>query len=189
MTFSVFNNGFEWFLDFGPASVTLTVKDLVRIITISSQENPLAAWSLLLSQREQFLKNHLARGPVTNNQQGIHEIRDEVPSSVGAQDKETSMYQVSAADLDDVEFYSKIDQLDIDAVFRPGIATPSEPTAFDELEMGGTTEETILLDEEEDKETSPPPPTSLVSARPTRPPALLRNRPFGTRTENVPEFV
>ena len=73
-------------------------------MTISSQETPLAAWSLLLSQKQKFLNNHLARVPVTPNQQGSHEMRDEVLSSVGAWDMDTSGYQVSA-DLDDVEFY------------------------------------------------------------------------------------
>ena len=49
---------------------------------------------------------------------------DEVISSVGAQEGlETSGYQVSA-DLGDVEFYWKNDQLDVDAVFRPGFDIP-----------------------------------------------------------------
>ena len=73
-------------------------------MTISSQKNHLAAWSLVLSQRQQFLNNHLARIPGNPNQQGRHELRDEVLSSVGAQDMDTSGHQVSA-DLDDIEFY------------------------------------------------------------------------------------
>ena len=105
MLFSVSNDGIEWSLDVRPDSVTLTVKDLVHEMTISSQETPLAAWSLLSSQRPQFLNNHLARVPATPNRQRTHEMRDEVLSSVGAQEGlDTSGYQVSA-DLDDVEFY------------------------------------------------------------------------------------
>ena len=93
-------------LDFGPDSVTLTVRDLVQEMTISSQEIPLAAWSLLLSQKQQFLNNHLARVPVTPNQQGAHEMKDEVLSSVDAQEGlDTRGYQVASADLDNVEFY------------------------------------------------------------------------------------
>ena len=138
MIFSVSNDGIEWSLEIGPDSKTLTVKDLVQEKTICSQEIPLAAWSLLLSQKQQFLKNHLARVPVTPNQQGTYEMRDEDFSSVGAQDMDRSWYQVSSADLDDVEFYWENDQLDIDAVFRPDIDTPFSPTAFDDLEMGGS---------------------------------------------------
>ena len=63
MILSVFNDGFEWSLNFGPSPVTLTAKDLVHGITIDSQEIPRAAWSFLLSQRQDFLSNHLARGP------------------------------------------------------------------------------------------------------------------------------
>ena len=74
-------------------------------MTLSSQEIPLAAWSFLLSQRQQFLINHVERVPVTPNQQGTHEMRDEVLSSVDAQEGlDTTRYQVSA-DLDDVEIY------------------------------------------------------------------------------------
>ena len=90
-------------------------------------------------------------------------MRDEVRSSVGAQDVDTGGYQVSSADLDDVEFYWENDQLDVDAVFRPGIDTPFSPTAFDDLEMGGSAENPNLLDEEEDKENSPPSTTKTVS--------------------------
>ena len=89
MIFSVSNDGIEWSLDFGADSLTLTVKDLVEEMTISSQESPLPAWSLLLSQRQEVLNNHLAQVPVTPNQQRTHEMRDEVHSSVGAQDMDT----------------------------------------------------------------------------------------------------
>ena len=105
MIFSVSNDGIESSLNFGPDSATPTVINLVQEMTISSHEIPLAAWSLLLSEIQQFLNNHLAQVPVTPNQQGTHEMRDEVLSSVGAQESlDTSGYQVSA-DLDDVEFY------------------------------------------------------------------------------------
>ena len=136
MIFSVSNDGIEWSLHFGPDSVTLTVKDLVHQMTISCHEIPLAAWSLSLSQSQQFSNNHLAWVPVTPNQHGTHEVRDEVLSSVGAQEGlDTSRYQVSA-DLDDVEFYSEAEKLDVDVVFRPGVDTPFSPAAFDDLETG-----------------------------------------------------
>ena len=55
--------------------------------------------------------------------------------------------------------------------------------------MGGSVEDHILLDEEGNKENSAPPPTTPVSESPTRPAALLRSRPFGTRIENVLDNV
>ena len=132
-------------------------------MTISSQEIILAAWSLLLSQRQQFLNNHLARVPVTPNQQGTHEMRAEIIFSVGAQEGlDKNGYQVSA-DIGDVEFYREHDRLDVDAVFRPGINIPFSPTAFDDLDIGASVENLILLDEEEDKENSPPTLTTPVS--------------------------
>ena len=67
MIFSVSNGGIQWTLDSGPDSVTIAVNDLVQNITISSQEVPLAAWQLLLSQRQDFLDNHLPRVPITQN--------------------------------------------------------------------------------------------------------------------------
>ena len=187
MIFSVSNDGIQWTLDFGPDSVTIAVNDLVKNSTISSQEIPLAAWQLLLPQRQDFLNNHLSRVPTnTQNQEGTMEMRDEVLSSVGAQDLDTSSYQVS--DLDDIEFNWENDQLDMDSVFRPGIDTPFSPTVFDDLLMGdGSVGNPIVLDEEEDKENAPP--TTPESVRPTEPPRLLRSRAFGARIENVPDYV
>ena len=99
-------------------------------MTISSSETLVAAGSLLLSQRQQFLYNHLAPNPINLNQQGTHEMRDEVLSSADAQEGlNTSGHQVSD-DLDDVEFNWEDDQLDVNAVLRPGIDTSSSPTAF-----------------------------------------------------------
>ena len=100
--FSGSNDGIQWTLDFGPDFATFAVKDLDQSITISSQEIPLPAWQLLFSQRQDFLNNHLARVTLTPNQQGLFEMREEVLSSVGTQDLDTSSYQVS--DPADLEF-------------------------------------------------------------------------------------
>ena len=141
---------------------------------------------MLLSQRQDFLNNRLARVPITPNQEGTMEMRDEVLSSVGAQDLDTSSYQVS--DLEDIEFNWENSQLDMDSVFRPGIDTPFFSTVFDNLLMGdGSVENPIVLDEEQDKENAPP--TTPVSERPTEPPTLLRSHAFGARKENVPDYV
>ena len=187
MIFSVSNDGIQWILDFGPDSVTTAVNDFDHDITISSQEIPIAAWQLLLSQRQDFSNNHLPRVPITPNQERTMEMRDEVFSSVGAQDLDTSSYQVF--DLEDREFNWENSQLDMDAVFRPGLDTPFSPTSFDDLLMGdGSVENPIVLDEEEDKGNAPL-PTTPVSVRLTEPPRLQRSRPFGTRIENVPNYV
>ena len=122
MIFSVSNDGVQWILDFAPDSVTIALNDLVQNIKMSSQETPLAAWQLLLSQMQEFLDIHLPQLPVTQNQEGTMEVRDEVLSNVGAQDLDTSSYQVS--DLEDIEFNWENSQLDMDAVFRPGIDNP-----------------------------------------------------------------
>ena len=187
MIFSVSNDGIQWTPDFGPDSVTLSVNDVNLIVTISSQEIPLAAWQLLLSQRQDFLNNHLAQVPITPNQQATFEMREEVLSSVVAQDLDTSGYQVS--DLEDIEFNWENSHSDMDAVFRPGIDTPFSPTTIDNLLMGdGSVENPIVLDEEEGKENAPP-PTTPESVRPTEPPRLQRSRAFGARMENVPDYV
>ena len=179
MIFSVSSDGIQWTLDFGPDSVTIAVNDLDQIMTITSQEIPLAASQLLLSQRQDFLINHLAGVPITHNQEGTIEMREEVLSSVGAQELDTSSYQVS--DLEDIGFNWENSQLDMGAVFRPSKDTPYSPTTFDELLMGdGSVENRIVLDEEEDRENAPP-PTTPESVRPTEPPRLQRSRAFGAR--------
>ena len=84
LIFSVSNNGIQWTIDFGPDPVTFAVNDLDQNITISSQEIPLAAWQLLLSQGQDVLDIHLQRVPTTQNQEGTMETREEVLSIVGA---------------------------------------------------------------------------------------------------------
>ena len=188
MQFTVSNNGTQWILDFTPDSVVLSVKDLDENLTISSLEIPLAAWSLLLSQRQEFLSNHLPRVPITPNQQGTFEMREEVLSSVGAQDTDTSGYELS--DLEDIEFSWEDPAVDMDSVYRPGIDTTFSPSIFDDFQMeGSTATNPIIVDDEEDKENSAPTTTTPESERPTEPPRLLRSRPFGTRLENVPDSV
>ena len=77
-------------------------------------------------------------------------MREEVLSSVGAQDLDTSSYQVS--DLEDLELNWENSLLDMDAVFRPGTDTPFSSTTFNYLLMDdGSVENPIVLDEEEDK--------------------------------------
>ena len=94
-------------------------------------------------------------------------MRDEVISSVGAQDMDTSGYQV--LDLDDVDFYLEKDELHVNAVFIPGTDTTFSPSTFNNFEMVSMAENPILIDEEQDKENSTPPPhaTTPVSERPT----------------------
>ena len=131
MIFLVSSDGIQWTLDFGPDSVTIAVNDLDQNLTINSQELPLAAWQMLLSQTQGFLDNQLPRVPITQNHEGTMEMRDEVLSSVGAHDLDTSSFQVS--DLENIEFNWENSQLDMDAVFRPGIDTPFSPTTFADL--------------------------------------------------------
>ena len=186
MIFSVSSDGIQWTLNFEPDSVTIAVNVLDQNTTISSQEIPLAAWQLLLSQRQDFLNNHLARVPITLNQEETLDMRHEVLSSVEAQDLDTSSYQVS--DFEDIEFNWENSQLDMDSVFRQGIDIPFSPEVFDDLSLGdGSVENSIELVEEQDKENAPP--KTPVSEHPTEPPRLLRNSAFGAGIENVPDYV
>ena len=186
MIFSVSNEGIQWTLDFAPDSVTIAVVDLDQNLTITSQEIPLAAGHLLFSQRQDCLDNHLPRVPIIQSQEGTMEIRDEVLSSVGARDLDTSSYQVS--DLEGIEINGENSQLDMDAVFRPGIDTPFSPTTMEDLSMKGSVENPIVLDEEEDNEKAPH-PTTPESVGPTEPLRLERSRAFGARIENVADHV
>ena len=113
------------------------------------------------------------------------EMRDEVLSSVGAQDLNTSSYQVS--DLEDIEFNWENSKLD--AVFRPGIDTPFSPATIHDLSMEGSVENPIVLDEEQDKDNFPPASSTPESVRSREPPRLQRSRPFGARIENIPDYV
>ena len=118
--------------------------------------------------RTRCLHNHLVETPITPNQQRAFEIREMVFPGAGAPDLYTSGYELP--NLKDIEFSWKKPQVELHAVFRPGIDTPFSSTAFNRLEMGegGSSENSIVLDEEKDKEISPR--TIAVSERPTETP-------------------
>ena len=117
------------------------------------------------------------------------EMKNEVLSNKSAQNMDTSRYQVS--DLDDVEFCWESIQLEVDAVFSPGMGTPFFPSTFNDFEMGSMDENPILIEKEQGKKNSPHlvHPTTPVSEKLTQPPLLMKNRPLGTRMENVPDDV
>ena len=91
------------------------------------------------------------------------------------------------SDLEDINFFHENPQLEIDAVFKPGIDTPFLPTAFDNLGMVGSSEHPMVLDEGEDQEKNLP--TSPLSEWPTGSPRSLKPRLLGRRFENVPKSV
>ena len=92
---------------------------------------------MLLSQRQEFLDNHLPRVPITPNQQGTFEMREELLSSVGAQDTYTSGYELS--DLENVEFSWEDPAVDVNSVYRPRTDTPFSPSIFDDFHIEGST--------------------------------------------------
>ena len=187
MILLVSHEGIEWSFHFGPDSVTLTVKDLAQQMTQGCREPLLAAWSLLLSQRQAFLNNRIAEVPYTPKFQGFMEMRDDVFLSVGAENKDTIGYQES--DLEAIEFHWENADLEVDALFRPGLDTPFSPSIFVDLEMYSLAENPILIDEKQDKKNIPRLPTTSVSERSTQPLVLMRNRFFGARMKIVPDFV
>ena len=148
MQFTVSNNGTQWNLDFGPISVVLSIKNLNENLTISSLEIPLAACCLLVSDRQEFLDIHLPRVSISPDQQGTFEMREEVLSSVGAQDNNTRGCELS--DLEDIDFSWEDPAVDMDSVYRPGIDTPFSPSIVYDFQMGSTAANPIIVDDEED---------------------------------------
>ena len=152
MIFSVSNNGTQWTLDFSRDSVTIIAKDLVQDLTISSLQLPIAAFNSLINQRQQFLENHLARVPITPNQQGMWEMQDEVRASVGDHDVSSDFVP---SGLDDIQFHWENPNIDMDAVYRPGIDTPFSPSLFENIPVAGSADYPIEIDDEQDRERVP----------------------------------
>ena len=89
------------------------------------------------------------------------EMQDDLLSCVGAQDSDTSGYQMS--DLGDIEFHWEDPDLNKIAVFRSGKESPFSASTPNDFQMGSRTENPILTEEEPDKENSLALPTSPVS--------------------------
>ena len=129
----------------------------------------------------------MPRVPITPNQQGTFEMREEVLSSVGAQHTDTRGFKL--CDQEGIEFSWEDPAVDMDNVYRSGISTPFSPSTFDDFQIGSTAANPIIVDDEEDRENSAPTTTTQDSERPTEPQRLLRSRTFGTRLKNVPHSV
>ena len=95
-------------------------------------------------------------------------MREELLSSVGAQDTDTMGYEVP--DLEDIEFRWEDPAVDMDSVYRCGTDTPFSTSTFDDFQMGSTAANPIIVDEEENKENSAPTTTTPESEQPTEPP-------------------
>ena len=92
-------------------------------------------------------------------------MREDVLSSVGAQDTDTRGYELS--DLQVFEFSWEDPAVDMGSVYRPGIESPFSPSIFDDFQLeGSAAANPIIVDDEEDKEISAP-RTTPESERPT----------------------
>ena len=123
----------------------------------------------LAASAETSLFGHtLARLLITPNRQGAMCMFDEVLSSVGAQDMDTSWYQVSA--LENIEFHWKYLDLNKDTTIRPDTNTPFSPSTFNDFEIGSLAEKPIPNEEGEDKKKSPPLQSNPASQQLNEPP-------------------
>ena len=94
---------------------------------------------------------------------------------------------MSVAYLDDIEKYRGNDQLDVDAVFRPGIDTFFRQQRMTIWSWEDKQKNPILFHKEKDKANSPP--TTPVSERPNTPLVLLTSLPLQSRIKKVPDYV
>ena len=124
---------------------------------------------------------------ITNYLQPRKDYGDDRRSALKCRCTKFGHKRVLVSALDDIEVNWENAELNIEVVFRPRIDISFFPTAFFDLEMGRLAGNLNLIDDKEDKENSPL--TTPVSERRTRPPALLRSWPVGTRVEIVPGYV
>ena len=130
----------------------------------------------------------IASSSHNSQKQETFETRKELLSNVGAQDNNSSGYELSY--LEDLEFTRKDPAVSMDSVYRPGLDTLISSSNFDDFQMeGSTAANTKMVDDEEDKENSDPTTITPECEHPTEPRRLLRSRPFGTRLENMPDSV
>ena len=82
MIFSLLGTEVNWFLEFGPKSVSLEVGNISNETVVNSIELPLSVWNFLESQRFRFIEIALTGAQLTREQQQrIYEVQEnlEVP--------------------------------------------------------------------------------------------------------------
>ena len=83
-------------------------------MTKDTREIPQPGWNLFLSQRQKNFEQPFGPNPNPSKQRTV-EMREEVPASAGAQDMDTSGYELS--DLEDIELFCENLQVELDAAF------------------------------------------------------------------------
>ena len=116
-------------------------------------------------------------------------MRDEVLSSVGEQDMDTTGKHLSVLENIELEFDWEDADLKMDAFLRS--FTWIHPFVFQHLPVLRRVEgwKPDSDWQEQDKENSPPPTTTHVSKKPTQTIFLMRSRLFGLKTQNVPDYL
>ena len=114
-------------------------------------------------------------------------MQDEVRASFGDHDVSSDFVP---SDLDDIQFHWENPNIDMDAVYRPGIDTPFSPSLFENIPVAGCADyliKRLTMNKIKRYEY----PTTPESQRPLQPPLLHRSlsRPFGTRLEKIPNSV
>ena len=118
------------------------------------------------------MDDHLAKVPMTENQQGRLEDRDKLFSSVGAENMDTNGCQLF--DLGGIEFHLEDLEINMDRFIRPGTKNLFPNSTSNKFEISFVFENPIQIDAEEKQRNS-----SLffsVLERPTKPLKLLRFR-------------
>ena len=101
-------------------------------------------------KNKNFWDNHFPRVPITPNQQGTFQMREEVVSSVGAHDTDTRGAELS--DLEDIEFSWEDPAVEMDSVYRPAIDTQFSPFIFDDFQKEGSTAANPIIVEDEGRQ-------------------------------------
>ena len=171
-----------------PDSVTLTIEDPVQEMSKGSQENLLPAWSLLLSQKQEFFNNHIARVRITP-QPGKYN-GDAGWSTFECRAKRHGHRRVSAVRSGGYRVSLGWSWLEHRCRLPTRHRYSFFPSTCNDFEICSMAGNPNLIDEEQYKETSPPPfSMTPVSERPTQPPVLMKSCLFGRKNENVSIYV
>ena len=190
MIFSVSSDGIQWTLDFGPVSVTIALSELDQNLTIQVTRSTPSCVAIAVISKARFSWIIICHEcPVTENQEGTMEMRDEELSSVwSSRLGDTSSYQES--DLE--EHRVQLGKFAIGTwtqCFRPRHRHPF----FLQLHLGGLSMEgsvdnPIELDEEEGQVECSSINTRVCHTHGNLP-MLQRSRAFGAKMKNVPDYV
>ena len=104
MIFSVQNSNLKYSVEFSPNVVQIQVREISSGVFLAQIDIPIQVWHMVEVMRRDFNEHHMMQVPMTENQLGEMQMKEEVAEHVGMNFPDTPCSRYGAQSVDDFLF-------------------------------------------------------------------------------------